>query len=54
MRPPLLIVFTDVQARDDALLAWAGSSREDGQSSDLADGPHVFVQTKAGCAGPMR
>lgn len=41
-------LFTDETARDDALLAWAGSSREDWQSSDLADDLHAFVQTKTG------
>ena len=40
-------LFIDEQERDDALLAWAGSSREDWQSSDLADDLH-FVQTKTG------
>ena len=39
-------LFTDEQVRDDALLAWADSNREDWQSSDLADDLHAFVQTK--------
>ncbi len=39
-------VFTDKTARDDALLTWAGTSREEWQESDLADDLHEFVQTK--------
>ncbi|MYB77838.1 MAG: hypothetical protein F4X83_12275 [Chloroflexi bacterium] len=41
-------VFVSEDTRDDALLEWVGSSREDWQASDLADDLHAFVQTKTG------
>jgi len=39
-------LFTDENTRDDALLKWAGSSRIEWQSSELANDLHAFVQTK--------
>jgi hypothetical protein len=39
-------LFTNENARDDTLLEWAGSSRDEWQASHLADDLHEFVQTK--------
>jgi len=40
-------VFTTENQRDDALLNWAGTSRDDWQKSDLADDLHEYVQSFA-------
>ncbi|WP_299085817.1 hypothetical protein [uncultured Ruegeria sp.] len=40
------VIFTEKQARDDALLEWAGSTREDWLASNLAHDLDAFVKSK--------
>jgi hypothetical protein len=39
-------VFAAEALRDDALLAWVGSNREDWAASDFADNLHEFIQSR--------